>query len=465
LGGGGWVGRADILRRIEEPSVLGAWSYEPIDTKLARETRAGSVLQLCLYADLLTAMQGLAPAHLYVIVPWSEFEPQHYRFADFAAYFRKVKNGLLASLAAEAPQDTYPDPIEHCDICRWQATCDKRRRDDDHPSLVAGISKMQINELKGHGITTVEAVAALPLPLPWKPERGSAESYVRVREQARIQIEARASGERRFELLPVETGFGLTRLPEPSPGDVFLDLEGDPFAGDGGFEYLFGYEVAGDDAAGTYNGDWAFTREAEKKAFEEFVDFVIARWEQFPSLHVYHYAPYEPAALKRLMGRYATREEEIDRMLRAGIFVDLFQVVRGAVRASVESYSIKKLEPFYDFVRDTNLADANVALANLQAGLELDNIPSITEDTKATVLGYNRDDCRSAAALRDWLEDQRGQIVAGGTEVPRPAAGEDEGAPSEKIAEWLMRITPLIEKLCAGVPADPDKRNEDQQGR
>ena len=40
------------------------------------------------------------------------------------------------------------------------------------------------------------------------------------------------------------------------------------------------------------------------------------------------YAPYEPAALKRLMGRYATREEEIDRMLRAGLFVDLYQVVR-----------------------------------------------------------------------------------------------------------------------------------------
>jgi uncharacterized protein len=465
LAGGGWVGRADILRRAERPSTLGSWSYEPIDTKLARETQAGSVLQLCLYADLLTDMQGLAPEHLYVVVPWSDFEPQHYRFADFAAYFRKVKNGMRASLAAEAPHDTYPDPIEHCEICRWQATCDKRRRDDDHPSLVAGISKMQINELKGHGITTVEALAALALPLPWKPERGSADSYIRVREQARIQVEGRASGERRFELLPVESGFGLARLPEPSPGDVFLDLEGDPFAGDGGFEYLFGYEFAGEDGAGTYNGVWAFTREAEKKAFEEFVDFVMARWEQFPSLRVYHYAPYEPAALKRLMGRYATREEEIDRMLRAGLFVDLFQIVRGAVRASVESYSIKKLEPFYDFVRDTKLADANVALANLQAGLELDDIRSITENTKATVLGYNRDDCRSAAALRDWLEDLRGQIVAGGTDISRPGPGEAEGAPSEKIAEWLMRIMPLIERLCADVPADPDKRDEDQQGR
>jgi predicted RecB family nuclease len=94
-------------------------------------------------------------------------------------------------------------------------------------------------------------------------------------------------------------------------------------------------------------------------------------------LHIYHYAPYEPAAMKRLMGRYATRQEEIDRFLRAGLFVDLFQVVRHAVRASVESYSIKQLEPFYGFERETALSDANIALANLQANLELDDIPSI----------------------------------------------------------------------------------------
>jgi predicted RecB family nuclease len=101
----GWVGRADILRRVEKPSALGAWSYEPVDTKLARETRAGSVLQLCLYADLMADMQGLAPEYMYVVVPWSDFEPQHYRYADYAAYFRKVKRGMVASLAAKTPQD------------------------------------------------------------------------------------------------------------------------------------------------------------------------------------------------------------------------------------------------------------------------------------------------------------------------------------------------------------------------
>ena len=212
----GWNGRADILRRVEVSSALGGWSYEPVDTKLARETKAGTILQLCLYADLLAAMQGLPPEYMYVVAPWSEFQPQQYRFADYAAYFRKVKHALLTAMAAPATDDTYPDPIEHCDICRWREACDKRRRDDDHLCLVAGISKIQINELKARDIATVQGLAGMPLPLEWKPNRGSANSYIRIREQARIVVEARTAGTRKFELLPVETGFGLTRLPEPS---------------------------------------------------------------------------------------------------------------------------------------------------------------------------------------------------------------------------------------------------------
>jgi uncharacterized protein len=463
LRSGSWNGRADILRRVEVPSRLGDWSYEPIDTKLARETKAGTVLQLCLYADLLADMQGLPPEYMYVVVPWSEFRPQQYRFADYAAYFRKVKRALLDALAVPATGANYPDPIEHCEICRWREACDKRRRDDDHLSLVAGISKVQINELRGRGIATVQSLADMPLRLHWKPNRGSTDSYIRVREQARIVVEARTARECKFELLPVESGFGLTRLPDPSDGDVFLDFEGDPFVGERGLEYLFGYVFKDVHGAFVYEGDWAFNPVGEKGAFEKFVDLVMMRWAQFPSLHIYHYAPYEPAALKRLMGRYATREEEIDRMLRAGLFVDLYQIVRHSLRASVESYSIKRLEPFYGFEREAPLTDANVALANLQANLELSNAPSIAEDTKAVVRTYNEDDCRSTVFLRDWLEAQRARLVAEGTAVPRPQPGD--GAPNEKVTDWLIKINALIKRLVADVPTDVAERDHEQQAR
>jgi uncharacterized protein len=459
----GWVGRADILRRVEGvKSSFGKSAYEVIDTKLARETKAGAVLQLALYSDLLASAQGRPPEHMYVVPPWSGFVPQRYRFADCAAYFRMVKRGLMAELASVKTRDSYPDPKEHCDICRWRKICEKRRRDDDHLCRVAGITKIQINELKQWGIATVTELARMPLPLRWKSGRGSAKSYTRIREQARIQYEARQSGKRTFELLPVEPGFGLARLPMPSPGDIFLDFEGDPFVGECGLEYLFGY-VFDDKSGVVYRGDWALTRDGEKRAFEAFVDWAMARWESDPGLHVYHYAPYEPAALKRLMGRYATREEEVDRMLRAGLFVDLYRIVRQALRASVESYSIKQIEPFFSFVRGQDLAGARSALAEMQAGLELGAAAAIPDETKAAVLAYNRDDCLSACALRSWLEELRSQTVRRGRAVPRPEAGA--GSPSGRVTGWTLRIDALVERLAAGVPADPKARTDEQHGR
>jgi uncharacterized protein len=458
----GWVGRPDVLRRVEVPSALGSWSYEPIDTKLARETKARTILQLCVYGGLLHQAQGVAPEFMYVVPPWSEFQPQQYRFTDYAAFFRKAKHALRRALSSRPNEVTYPEPTVHCDVCRWRVACDQRRRDDDHLSLVANITKIQINELRRRGVTTVKALASLPLPLEWKPERGSAQAHTKSREQARLQVEGREAGINKFELLPIEVGFGLTRLPEPSAGDVFFDLEGDPFVGEHGLEYLFGYHFR-DKGQWEYRGEWAFTREDERRAFERFVDFVMAQWQTHPDLHVYHYAPYEPAALKRLMGRYATREEEIDQMLRARLFVDLYGVVRHSIRASVESYSIKRLEPFYSFGREAALTDANVALANLQANLELNDAPSIPGETKAVVRAYNQDDCRSTAYLRDWLETLRRQVVAGGTEVPRPNLSDSTA--TENVTDWIIKVGELAGRLTAGVPDDPEVRSEEQQAR
>src|SRR5271168_4727245 len=173
---------------------------------------------------------------------------------------------------------------------------------------------------------------------------------------------------------------------------------------------------------------WAVSREQERRTFEAFVDFVMARWEKYPDFHIYHYAPYEPSALKRLMGRYATREQEIDRLFHGQIFVDLYQVVRHAIRASVESYSIKKLEPLFGFVRETNLEDASQALANLQTCLERNGPETVTDELKEIVAGYNRDDCLSAKGLRDWLELIRTDWITKGKVIDRPLPPDTEAS-------------------------------------
>ena len=137
--------------------------------------------------------------------------------------------------------------------------------------------------------------------------------------------------------------------------------------------------------------------------------------------------------------------------------------MRHGIRASVESYSIKHLEPFYGFKRNTQLPDANAALANLQANLELGDAPSITEETKATVSAYNKDDGSSAAELRDWLEILRNQLVADGANLPRPEPSDD--SPTEKISDWQIKVNVLVEQLTADIPPNPEERDEEQHAR
>jgi hypothetical protein len=276
-------------------------------------------------------------------------------------------------------------------------------------------------------------------------------------------VAGREAGQVLHELLPVVPGFGLALLPEPSPGDIFFDLEGDPFAGEGGLEYLFGYAFADADRTLVCTADWALSRADEKAAFERFVDFVMARLALFPDLHIYHFAPYEPAALKRLMGRHATREEEIDQLLRSKRFVDLYGVVRNGLRASLESYSIKRLEALYGFTRVINLPDANLALAKVQAGLELGDLALIGTAERDVVAGYNQDDCISTAALRDWLETQRTILLAQGVTIDRPVAAKDEAG--EVVTAWLERVNALIARLTSDVPADSLERAAEQQAR
>lgn len=437
---GRWFGRPDVLRRVDTPSALGFWSYQVFDTKLAKETKGGTILQLVLYSELLGIVQEAIPEMFHVVTPDPAAPIQTFRVQDFSAYLRFIRN-RLEETAQQEPDAiaaaNYPEPVEHCDVCRWWSMCDNRRHVDDHLSLVAGISRLQSRELQAVGVATLAQLGVLPLPLQFTPRRRAAETYIRVREQARVQFAGRTQGTPVHELLPITADHGFARLPAPSPGDVFLDIEGDPFARDGGREYLFGLVIVGRDDV-TSRAFWAYSDAEERARLEATIDEILRSWAANPDMHVYHYSHYEPTALKRLMGRHATREAEIDRMLRAELFVDLYAVVRHSVRASVENYSIKDLESFYGFTRTAALDDAGTSLRVVERALELGAVDAVTDQVRATVEGYNRDDCLSALHLRDWLEQLRASVEAKETPVPRPAP--KDSAPPDKVDERARRV-------------------------
>src|SRR5215813_12216295 len=237
-----WYGRADFLRRVDKPSGLGLFSYEVVETKLARSTKARAIIQLCFYSDALAAIQGVIPDYMHVVLGGGA-KPEKFFVQRYLAFFRKVKRDFVAAQQAQAK--TYPEPVEHCRICDWSTVCDAQWRKDDHLSLVANITRNQRQALIACGTETVAGLAHLP-PEP-KVEGIKDQAFTNIQQQARLQVEGREEGRNVYELLvPPVPEKGLCSLPTPSPGDVFLDFEGDAFTFEGGLEYLFGVVMRDD---------------------------------------------------------------------------------------------------------------------------------------------------------------------------------------------------------------------------
>ncbi len=463
--------RADLLPAPDGEPRPGGIHYEVVDAKLARSAKARAVLQTSFYSHLLADLQGTQPRWMHLALGNGEFAS--FKVSEFAAYERQTRRLLEAAIGGNAAAEVYPEPVEHCAICRWRELCAGRRRTDDDLSLVAGMTAGQRRALKGAGIATRRGFAGRA-GLP-RLDRVSGDALARAQLQARLQVASEDAGVIRYELLDPErdsggalvANRGLLALPEPDGGDLFFDIEGARYySEDGrefGLQYLFGVvDTAEADGAGLprYTQIWAYDRAGEKHAFEELIDFITSRRERHPGLHVYHYNHYEPTsvdhltelhgtrqeAVGRLMGRFATREDEVDDLFRLGVFVDLYRVVRQGLRAGVESYSIKRLEPLCGYGRRVDLHEATASLIALEAALE-DGTAAGDGERQRVVAGYNEDDCRATLALRDWLEDRRTELAGRlGEDLPRPAFAEKPGAAEDP------EVARIRSALLAGVP-------------
>lgn len=458
---GTWLGYVDFLVRVERPSALGAFSYEVFDTKLARHTKGGALLQMCVYSELVAAIQGVMPERMHVALGGSGHTIESHRLDDYLAYFRSVRRRFLDAMTTTPfpdPLPVVPPPVTHCTVCRWDAHCAARRRDADDLSQIASLRTDQARRLAAAGVTTMTALATLEPPLPaveGLPETTLANLHA----QAVLQHRSRTRAAPRYELLEVKPNLGLAGLPPPDGGDLFFDIEGDPYAEEDGLEYLLGVWDplgAGMEDGSAFRTWWAHSRAEEKAAFEAFVDFVMDRWRACPEMHVYHYAAYERTRMGLLSTRHATREAEVDQMLRRGLFVDLYRVVRQGVRVGVPSYSIKKLEPLYALEREIPLRDAGSSIVRYEDYIQSasSGVPDIA--ILDEIAEYNRDDCRSNHGLRDWLEARRDELERAGHAVPRRGSADEPSEPQERPRD--ERIRDLAARLLAQTPAIAERR-------
>ncbi|WP_427788539.1 TM0106 family RecB-like putative nuclease [Brevundimonas diminuta] len=391
-----WIGFPDFLVRTGQ-GADGRWLYDPEDAKLAKKAKADHVVQLGVYAALLEPVTGAYPRRgvIHVSAP----EPAVFDLNQTRHITQRLMQGFEA-FADQAERATRPVKTSACGQCDFAERCTAEWRAADSPVFVANIRGDQIIKLEKAGVATLTELAALPADrkIPGIGE----ETLAKLTAQARLQKRAEETQEHTVEVLPVAPARGFALLPSPAAGDLFYDIEGDPLYPER-LEYLHGlWGPLSENGEDGFVEIWAHDHEEEKAAFERLIDLFTAHLERYPQARIYHYAAYEQTALKRLAMRYATRETELDHLLRTHRFVDLYQVARQGIRASTESYSLKALEKIYWGKRAGEVTNAGDSIIEYERWRETQD-PAILE----AIARYNEDDCVSTAKLRDWLESLR----------------------------------------------------------
>ena len=415
-----WMGLPDFLIRSHQISD-GVWQYIPDDAKLAKKAKASHLVQLGVYASLIEEATGAYPAN--GTIHGSGPAPDAFNLSETRHIVRRMMGQFETFI--DAPEPTRAVKTAACGQCDFAELCNATWRAEDSPTFVAGMRGDQIIKLERAGVHTMSELANLKDGTEIKGI--GRDTVAKLVAQARLQKQGAAEGRALAEVLASQPLRGFAILPPPANGDLFYDIEGDPLFPEG-LEYLHGlWGPLGDTGANQFVPLWSHSHDEEKVAFERLIDLFVDHLRRYPQAHIYHYAMYEQTALKRLAMCYATREAELDQLLRDKRFVDLYAVIKSGVRASTESYSLKDLEKIYWGGRAGDVTNAGDSIVEYERWRELGE-PAILE----AIERYNEDDCVSTQMLRDWLEGLRpadapfGLAIATDVPIENPKSEERE---------------------------------------
>ena len=233
---GKFRGYADFLIKVNTESDLGPWSYEVYDTKIARNPKPLHVLQITAYSEMLGKIQGSLPKEMHLIA--GNDKTHTYKVNEFINYFILIKEIFKNFVNNYKNENIYPEKCDHCKICHWIDECEKQWKNDDYINQVARIRRSQIEKFKKEKIVTTKKLAELVLDKIDLKINPITLSTLKI--TANLIQERKKTNEIKHKFIDTKPGKGLYKLPKPHPADIFFDIEGYPFFGERGFEYLHG---------------------------------------------------------------------------------------------------------------------------------------------------------------------------------------------------------------------------------
>lgn len=377
----------DLLVRHPGQSIFGDWLYVPTEIKLGKRPKLEYQIILAYHVQVLAQVQGA-----WAETGWLLLREKGAYGVDLWEMIPRMQT-ILSECIEMLRLPREPEVFiarSRCSLCHWFSHCYSIARDQQHLSLLPGVTPSRYTQLQALALTTVESLASVsPKQLEPLPGFGNETAQKLVRQaQSTLQNQAflLPSPQHNGHAAPVSL---LHALPTATV-ELYFDIEAEPNLD---LVYLHGVLVVDRRThTQTFHPLVAENPEGERQIWEAFLDLV---WT-YPEAPIFHFCPYEAQTVERLAQLYGTPSHRVRPLLNR--FFDLHQWVTHSVTLPVESYALKPIARWLGFDWRNPAANGAQSIYWYAQWLATGD-----RDYLNAILDYNEDDCRATYYIKDWL--------------------------------------------------------------
>jgi uncharacterized protein len=368
------LGHPHLLVKVPGQSRWGNWQYRPISIQLGRRPKPEYKILAAFYAQLLVVYQGQLPQKVEIIL--RRGNAYTVDLLEWLPRFHQTLADCVQTLSQPEEPEIFISR-QRCNLCHWYDHCYAIAQEQQHLSLVPGVTPSRYESLQTVGVLTIASLAQLQTQQV--AELMGTAIAEQLQQQALALVEKRA-------MVKEKKVYPLPR----SPVELYFDIEAEP---ERNLDYLLGVVVV-DHGQKTekFYGFMAKDPEEEGLIWQEFVQLI----QTYPNAPIYHFSEYERETIKRLGKLYGTPTKVREKILEQCF--DLHHYVVNHVICPVESYSLKSLASWLGFQWRDAQASGD------QSVCWYDNwLTTGDRQFLELILRYNEDDCRATWILKDWL--------------------------------------------------------------
>ncbi len=405
------LARPDLLIKQEGESCFGDWIYVPARVELGKRPKQEYQVIAAFYAFVLGTVQEVEPE-----TAWLMLRGKDARYSvDLVKWIPRMQEILdqcIQTLYLQTPPEVFISR-QKCSLCNWYSSCHQTASEQNHLSLVPGVTPGRYNELKNIDITTLESLTqAHPSELE---ELSGFDSEVAMQ----IVLQGKSLLENRPLILPqalaepiVSYQESLLTLATPQPIKYPQNIEIDPVVYESitytvPIELYFDIEAQPDLNLNYLLGVLVVDRERKTEKFYSFLAENQSEeeliWQQFlelvwryPDAPIYHFCVYEFDTVQRLAKLYRTPSKKVIPVLNR--FVDIYEQLTQTLVLPLESYALKSIARWLGFEWRDKQATGAKCIYWYDKWLK-----SGDRNLLEIIKRYNEDDCRATHSVKDWL--------------------------------------------------------------